>query len=82
MTTDVGIRKFVELIISEAHRREKKVIAEGIPNQETLSYLKYLGVHFSQSFITGMPVEMIPAPKISQNGERSFGSKKLKSVFS
>jgi EAL domain-containing protein (putative c-di-GMP-specific phosphodiesterase class I) len=75
MTTDVGIRRFVELIISEAHRRDKKVIAEGIPNQETLSYLKNLGVHFSQSFITGMPVEMIPAPKISQNGEKSFGSK-------
>jgi EAL domain-containing protein (putative c-di-GMP-specific phosphodiesterase class I) len=67
MTTDVGISRFVELIISEAHRRDKKVIAEGVPNQETLSYLKSLGVHFSQSFITGMPVEMIPAPKFLIN---------------
>ncbi|MFT6908450.1 MAG: EAL domain-containing protein (putative c-di-GMP-specific phosphodiesterase class I) [Oleiphilaceae bacterium] len=63
MMTDVGIRGFVELIISEAHRRDKKVIAEGIPDQEALNYLKGLGVHFSQSFITGKPAEIIAAPR-------------------
>jgi EAL domain-containing protein (putative c-di-GMP-specific phosphodiesterase class I) len=65
MQTDVGIRNFVELIVSEAHRRNKQVIAEGVPNEEALNYLTNLGVHFSQSFITGKPEEIIAAPNNS-----------------
>ncbi|NOZ43433.1 MAG: EAL domain-containing protein [Alphaproteobacteria bacterium] len=55
-------RRFVQLIIDIGKSRGKLIIAEGIPDSETLTMLTAMGVDFSQSFISGKPAEFIRAP--------------------
>lgn len=57
-----SVKAFVQIIIDEAKRQGKKTIAEGIPDDETKAVLMDMGVDYSQSFITGRPQELIPAP--------------------
>ena len=56
-------RRFVQLIIDIGKSKGKKVIAEGIPDEETLKIMADMGVDYSQSFLTGKPKELIKAPK-------------------
>ncbi|MEH6648745.1 MAG: EAL domain-containing protein [Motiliproteus sp.] len=56
------IRRFVQIIIDEAKARGKQTIVEGIPDQETLTLVREMGGDYSQSFITGVPAELIAAP--------------------
>lgn len=57
-----SVRAFVQIIIDEAKRQGKGTIAEGIPDEETKAILALMGADYSQSFITGRPKELIPAP--------------------
>ncbi|MBL4801126.1 MAG: EAL domain-containing protein [Emcibacter sp.] len=56
-------RRFVQLIIDIGKSKGKSIIAEGIPDKETLEVLTTMGVDFSQSFLTGKPEELVKAPK-------------------
>ncbi len=60
-----SVRAFVQLIIDIGKDHAKTVIAEGIPDEETHDLLRAMGVDFSQSFLTGRPCELIPAPKFA-----------------
>ncbi len=63
-------RQFVQLIIDIGKSKRKKIIAEGIPDQETMKILADMGVDYSQSFLTGKPKELIKAPKFeAPNGQ-------------
>ncbi len=59
------IKRFVQLIIDMAKDNGKIIIAEGIPDQETLELLTQMGADYSQSFLTGKPMEFIKAPKFN-----------------
>ncbi len=56
-------RRFVQLIIDIGKSKGIEIIAEGIPDTETLKLMTDMGVDFSQSFLTGEPSELIKAPK-------------------
>lgn len=56
------VRAFVQLIIDIGKANGKKVIAEGIPDEETRQFLRSMGADFSQSFLTGGPRKLVPAP--------------------
>ena len=56
-------RRFVQLIIDIGKSGGKGIIAEGIPDTETLDILTTMGIDFSQSILTGKPEEFIKAPK-------------------
>ncbi|PCI51813.1 MAG: hypothetical protein COB49_00655 [Alphaproteobacteria bacterium] len=58
-------QRFIQLIIDVGKSKGRKIIAEGIPNTETLKILTDMGVDFSQSFLTGKPKELIRAPKFN-----------------
>jgi EAL domain-containing protein (putative c-di-GMP-specific phosphodiesterase class I) len=60
---NLEIRSFVQLIINVGKKQGKKIVAEGIPNIETLELLREMGADYSQSFLTAMPEEFIIAPK-------------------
>ncbi|MGB1299162.1 MAG: EAL domain-containing protein [Psychrobium sp.] len=63
LLTDKPTYDFVKLVIDVAKLKGKKVIAEGIPNEDVKRELIRMGVDYSQSFITGRPRELIKAPK-------------------
>lgn len=54
--------RFVQLIVDIGKAKGKMIIAEGVPDLETLDILTRMGVDFSQSYITGEPAELIRAP--------------------
>lgn len=56
-------RRFVQLVIDIGKSKGKEIIAEGVPDTETLEILTHMGVDYSQSFLTGKPEELITAPK-------------------
>lgn len=59
-------RRFVQLIIDIGKSKGKQIIAEAIPDEQTLTMLTDMGADFSQSFLTGKPQEFIPAPKFNK----------------
>jgi|GEM_PF-3569999 len=64
-------RRFIQLIIDIGKSTGKKIIAEGIPDQESRNLLTGMGADFSQSFLTGKPQEFIRAPKFDRSGNQS-----------
>lgn len=64
-------RRFVQLIIDIGKSKGIEIIAEGIPDKETLLILNDMGVDFSQSFLTGKPEELIRAPKFDVSNDKS-----------
>lgn len=63
---------FVQLIIDIGKSKGKQIIAEGIPDQETLTLLTEMGADFSQSFLTEKPRELIRAPKFGEPENHSL----------
>ena len=62
--------RFIQLIVDIGKSKGKMIIAEGVPDQETLKILTNMGVGFSQSFITGKPAELIKAPKYASSEKK------------
>jgi len=60
-----SVKTFVQLVIDIGQAHGKPVIAEGIPDEKTSDILRSMGADFSQSFVTGRPVELIKAPKFT-----------------
>jgi len=52
---------FVKAIADIALAFNKKTIAEQVEDAETLAYLKEVGIHYSQGFYTGRPMEITEA---------------------
>ena len=65
--TSPETRRFIQLVIDIGKSKGKKIIAEGIPDEETLKILTEMGIDYSQSFLTGIPKELIKAPKFDAN---------------
>lgn len=65
--TSPETRRFIQLVIDIGKSKGKKIIAEGIPDEETLKILTEMGIDYSQSFLTGIPKELIKAPKFDTN---------------
>ncbi len=63
-------RRFVQLVIDIGKSAGREIIAEGVPDQETLHLLTQMGVDYSQSFITGKPEESIPAPRFGRSSTK------------
>lgn len=66
---DPETHRFIQLIVDIGKSKGKMIIAEGVPDQETLEILTGMGVDFSQSFITGEPAELIIAPGYKPSGK-------------
>ena len=63
LLSDKATCDFVTMIIDVAKDKGKLIIAEGIPDEETLKKLTEMGVDYSQSFLTGRPTELVSAEK-------------------
>lgn len=63
LLNDTATYDFVTMIINVAKDRGKMIIAEGVPDDATLEKLREMGVDYSQSYLTGMPEELVAAPK-------------------
>jgi EAL domain-containing protein (putative c-di-GMP-specific phosphodiesterase class I) len=56
VTSDADDRLMVESTIALAHRLNRRVIAEGIEDRETLDLLRQLGCDIAQGYHLGKPM--------------------------
>ena len=67
LLSDKATFDFVTMIIDVAKDQGKMIIAEGIPDEETLQKLTEMGADYSQSFLTGRPAELVRAEKYTHS---------------